>query len=266
MTAPRSHLLSLQPSAGNAAVARLVAVQREDAESERMQSLQQSGLYERDPLVSSMRNHIIDLYERIAMAPPETYVGNVYDQVLPPSATQANYTAAAGHTARDPVNNRTRWALQSALLQYALVHGYDEMVSRAQGSTEFSYQIHEASFQFAGGNPTIGRLPWALLTAVDVPALGEQIGSVVYGPEAFVTGLAAGLEALAMDPLNTSGADAAFQRGYAQAMAQRHTLGGRLINATIENLNAPGGNLAWWQLGLRYAIDATSWVTTPAYD
>lgn len=132
--------------------------------------------------------------------------------VVPPSATEANYTAAAKSTRRDPVNNRARWALQAAITQYALTYGYQEMVSRAQSSTEFSYQVHEWAFQLANDQATIGRLPWALLTTVNVPALGETIGSIGYLPAAFLNGLMAGMTQLAADPLHTAAANAAFDR------------------------------------------------------
>jgi hypothetical protein len=263
--APASALhpvLRLQQSAGNAAVARAMT------ESERFRSVQQSTAYERDPDVSSMRNHIIDLYERVASVTPETYVGSIYSQALPPSTTESNYTAAATSTARDPVNNRTRWALQAALTQYALVHGYDEMVARAQSSTEFSYRIHESAFQFANDQPTIGRLPWALLTMVDVPALGESVGGIVHAPEAFLAGLEAGLTSLALDPLDSARANAAFDRAWAVVMRQRHDLGGRLINWTIETTNSPygGPGMPWYGRGMRAVLDAASWATWFAYD
>lgn len=254
----------LQRSAGNAAVTRLL--QREDTEQDRFSALQQSGLYERDPDVSSMRNYLIDLYEQLAAVPPETYIGNTYPDVLPPSATRSNYSAAAKHTAQTQTNNRTRWALQGALVQYALTHGYAEMVKRAQDSTEFSYQIHEAAFQFAADQPTIGRLPWMLLTKIDVPALGEEIGSVIYGPEAFLEGCIAGMEALGADPMNTGRANAAFHFAYSASMRQKYTVGGRIINASIESLNSPDADMAWWQWGVRHALDAASWASAWAYD
>jgi len=261
-----------QSGLGNRAFA---PAQREVPERQRMEALQQSRLYTRDPGVSSMRNHLIDLYEgNIASSPPEGYVGNLYpqvlprvpDEVLPSSATLPNYSAAATSTGHDVVNNRARWALQGTTLQYALVYGHDEMVRRAQYSTEFSYQIHDVSFLFAGGQPTIGRLPWALLTKVNVPALGERIGSVLYMPEAFLAGLSAGLTTLGTYQVDGTSADSAFDRAYSQAMDQRHTLGARLINASIENLNPPGGGLNWWQKAARTYIDAYSWMATPLCD
>jgi hypothetical protein len=139
---------------------------------------------------------------------------------------------------------------------------------RAHESTEFSYQIHRASFQFAGDTATIGQLPWALLTHVNVPAMGELIGGVIYGPEAFLKGIEAGLTSLAINPMNTAAANAAFEGAYAAAMAQRRTLGGNIINTTIENLNSPRGYSAmpWWGIGLRVAIDSFSALTAFAYD
>jgi hypothetical protein len=259
-------IVRLQRSAGNRAVVRMLA--RQQSEAERMDELMMSVQHERDPDMSSMRNHLIDLYEQVATQAPESYVGNLYSAVLPASTTQSNYTAAAGYTARDPVNNRVRWALQHTLLLYALRHAHAEMVSRAEGSTEFSYQIHRASFSFANDVSTIRHLPWMLLTRIDVPALGQSMGSVLYSPEAFIAGLEAGFTRIAMDPMDSAGAEAAFQGAYARTMAQSNTLGGRLINWTIETTNSPHGYFAppWYGVTLRTVLDALSFVSYPLYD
>ena len=263
--APADAVLRLQRRAGNRAVVRALARQ---PEAERMDELMMSVQHERDPGVSSMRNHLIDLYEQVASQVPESYVGNLYSAVLPTSTTETNYTAAAGYTARDPVNNRVRWALQHTILLYALRHGHADMVSRAESSTEFSYQIHRASFSFANDVSTIRHLPWWLLTVIDVPALGERMGSVIYMPEAFIAGLEAGMTRIAQDPTDNAGAEAAFQSAYERALGQRHALGGRLINWTIETTNSPHGYTAppWYGVGLRAVLDALSFVTWPAYD
>ena len=255
----------LQRTAGNRAVVRMLARQSED---ERMDELMMSVQHERDPDVSSMRNHLIDLYEQVASQVPERYVGNLYSAVLPASTTEANYTAAAGYTAHDPVNNRVRWALQHTILLYALRHGHADMVSRAESSTEFSYQIHRASFSFANDVSTIRHLPWWLLTQIDVPALGRSMGSVIYMPEAFIAGLEAGMTRIAMDPMDSAGAEAAFQSAYRRTLAQSDTLGGRLINWTIETTNSPQGYAAppWYGVALRTVLDALSFVTYPLYD
>jgi hypothetical protein len=255
----------LQRTAGNRAVVRMLARQ---PEAERMDELMMSVQFERDPGVSSMRNHLIDLYEQVATQVPESYVGNLYSAILPASTTQANYTAAAGYTARDPVNNRVRWALQHTILLYALRHGHADTVRRAESSTEFSYQIHRVAFSFANDVSTIRHLPWMLLTVVDVPALGRGMGSVMYQPEAFLAGLEAGMTRIACDPTDTAGAEAAFQRAYMHTMHQSETLGGRLINWTIETTNSPQGYTAppWYGVGLRAVLDALSFVTYPLYD
>jgi hypothetical protein len=255
----------LQRTAGNRAVVQMLSRQPEE---QRMDELMMSVQHERDPGVSSMRNYLIDLYEQVARQAPESYVGNLYSAVLPASATQANYTAAARHTAREPVNNRVRWALQHTMLLYALRHGHGDMVSRAQDSTEFSYQIHRAAFSFANDVSTIRHLPWTLLTVIDVPALGERMGSVLYQPEAFIAGLEAGMTRIAMNPQDTGGAEAAFQSAYQRTMSQRFDLGGRLINWTIETTNSPHGYTAppWYGVGLRAVLDAVSFVTYPLYD
>lgn len=264
-SAPADEVLRLQRTAGNRAVVRTLARQ---AEAERMDELMMSVQHERDPGVSSMRNHLIDLYEQVASQAPESYVGNLYSAVLPSSTTQSNYTAAAGYTARDPVNNRVRWALQHTLLLYALRHGHADMVSRAESSTEFSYQIHRASFSFANDVSTIRHLPWMLLTQIDVPALGERMGSVVFAPGAFIAGLEAGFSRIAVDPTNSAGAEAAFQSAYQRELSRRHDLGGEIINWTIETTNSPHGYLAppWYGVGLRTVLDALSFVTYPLYD
>jgi transposase-like protein len=68
----------LLQQAGNAAVAWAVSVQREEeagrggapiSEEDRFDVLQLSGLYRRDPDVSSVRNHLIEVYERVASHP-----------------------------------------------------------------------------------------------------------------------------------------------------------------------------------------------------
>lgn len=275
----------LPTEAGNRALSRLLApmaapVDRQDraptSEDERMQGLQQSRAFERDPLMSSMRNRFIDLYEQIASHPPETYLDNLYPQmlpageneVLPTSATEPNYSAAASSTANTPVNNRARWALQATLAQYAIEHGHDAMVARAQSSTEFSYQIHRHAFRFAGDSATIGRLPWAILTEVNVPALGQLIGETIYGPEAFFAGIEAGLEHIARDPLDAGGANAAFDAAYNSVMSKKYALGGQIINWTIESTNAPGGygDMPWWGIGLRVIIDGVSAFSPFCYD
>ena len=239
-----------------------------DSEEARFSELQECVAYERDPDPNSERNRLIDLYENLEAQDPEQYTGNLYPKVLPPSATRSNFTAAAGHTARDPINNRTRWALQHAMLQYALRHGQDEMADRATDSTEWAYQIHRSAFGFANDTETIGRLPWALLTHVDVPWVGEQIGSVIYQPEAYAAAMDAGFTQLAMNPLAPSDANAAFDRAHAQVMQKKHDLGGEIINWTIETTNSPHG---FWSLpvhgmALRGLLDLASWVTTPIYD
>jgi hypothetical protein len=240
----------------------------DDTEAARFAELQRSTQYERDPNVSSTRNFMIDQYEQLAQQTPEDYTGNIYSQVLPPSTTEANYTAAAGHTARDPINNRTRWALQSNLLQYGIEHGNEELTERAEGSTEFSYQIHVAAFQFANGVQTISRLPWALLTHVNVPALGEAIGEVMYMPVAFAAGIEAGFNQLALDPMSNERANAAFNSAYNRVLSQRFDLGGEIINWTIETTNSPHGDSSQPCYGnvLRDGLDVLSFITYPLYD
>lgn len=263
-------LVQMQQLVGNQAMLRLIQQRMSEnaAEARRFQELQRSTSYERDPNVSSMRNFLIDQYEQLVQHNPEDYTGNIYSQVLPSSTTEANYNAAAGYTARDPVNNRTRWALQSNLLQYGIEHGYEELAARAEGSTEFSYQIHVAAFDFANGVPAIGRLPWALLTHVNVPALGETIGDVIYMPQAMAAGIEAGLNQLALDPLNSEAANAAFNSAYAAVISQKYDVGGELINWTIETTNSPHGEsaLPWYGKVLRNGLDVISFMTYPLYD
>ena len=61
--------------------------------------------------------------------------------------------------------------------------------------TKQTKSLDRVIIRFAGDSETIGRLPWAILSVVNVPALGELIGSNLYGPEAFLTGILAGLAA-----------------------------------------------------------------------
>jgi len=237
--------------------------------AERFQGLLRSQVFERDADQSSMRNYLIGAYESIASASPVGYTGNIYSNVLPPSATEANYSAAAAFTAQDPVNNTVRWTLQQSLLQYGIEFGYQDLAERAASSTEFSYQIHESAFSFANNVSTIGRLPWTLLTAIDVPALGMDVGPYIYGPSAFVGGLEAGFQQFALNPTSPDMANAAFARAYAAALQQQsQTLGGRMINWTIENTNSPHGvwSLPWYGIGLRWTLNAISFVTYPFYD
>jgi len=263
-----SQLVQIQQRIGNRAMSQLLVQRNESEEEARFAELQRSMLYERDPDMSSQRNYLIDQYEALVRQAPEDYTGNIYSEVLPPSTTQANYSAAAGHTARDPINNRTRWALQNSLLQYGIVHGYDQMVERAETSTEFSYQIHLAAFQFANGAETIGRMPWALLTHINVPAMGEALGEVIFYPRAFAAGLEAGLTQLAMNPYNQAGANAAFNRAFNLEMSRKYDLGGEIINWTIETTNSPHGPeaLPWYGRVLRGGLDVLSWMTYPLYD
>jgi hypothetical protein len=213
---------------------------------------------------------VIDIYEEIASSVPDEYVGNVYADVLPPSITQKNYTAAAGFTAHDPVSNRTRWVLQNTLTQYALEHGLSETAKRAEESTEFSYKIHEASFDFADDSATIGRLPWWLLTKIDVPKLGESIGDLVYAPPAFAAGLDAAKRSFLFIPADPIAANRAFEVAYKAELSKRgkYELGGKLINWTIETTNSPGGwgALPWYGVPLRAALDALSIISYPLYD
>jgi hypothetical protein len=193
-------------------------VQRNESEEEaRFAELQRSMQYGRDPNMSSQRNYLIDQYEALVRQVPEDYTGNIYSQVLPPSTTQPNYSAAAGHTARDPINNRTRWAL---------------------------------------------------LTHINVPAMGEALGEVIFYPGAFAAGLEAGLTQLAMNPDNQAGANAAFNRAFNREMSRKYDLGGEIINWTIETTNSPHGPgaLPWYGRVLREGLDVLSWMTYPLYD
>jgi RHS repeat-associated protein len=237
-------------------------------EAERFTELQRSFPYKRDPNVSSIRNYLIDKYASLAAQQPEAYTGNIYPDVLPPSTTTANYSAAASSTANDPVNNRTRWALQFSLLQYGLEYGYNELTRRAQFSTEFSYQIHKQAFGFANGVPTIGRLPWALLTHVNVPRVGEHLGDFLYFPEAFGAGMLAGFGQWALDPINPESANTAFDRVFNLTMSKKYNLGGIIINGTIETTNSPRGvgALPWYGRRMRSILDDISVVTHPLYD
>ena len=90
----------------------------------------------------------------------------------------------------------------------------------------------------------------------------------MYAPEAFIAGLEAGMTRIAMDPTDSAGAEAAFQSAYQRTLAQSDTLGGRLINWTIETTNSPQGYTAppWYGVGLRAVLDALSFVTYPLYD
>ena len=254
--------IALQRAAGNRAATRVLA---RTTEAERMDELMMSVQHQRDEGVSSMRNHLIDLYEALARQAPEAYTGNLYNQVLPGSTTQSNYTAAAGYTARDPVNNRTRWALQHTLLLYALRHGHGTAVSRAENSTEFSYQIHRVSFAFANDVATIRHFPWMLLTVVDVPAVGDYLGAVYYQPDAFLAGLDAVARTGVTDP---RAATRAFVAAYSRTLDRRHHVGGEIINWTIETTNSPHGPSAmpWYGVGLRAVLDEFSRMTQFFYD
>jgi hypothetical protein len=146
------------------------------SEAERFQALQASQLYRRIP-GDNQRNFLIDLYENLHAHSPEAYIGNIYLQVLDPSATASNYSLAAQYTAHDPINNRVRWALQSNLLQYGIEHGRVELNQRIRLSPEFSYQTHEFAFQFSNNVPTIGRCAWEMIKIYDVSQLfGEKAG------------------------------------------------------------------------------------------
>lgn len=138
-TRPEHRILALQRSAGNRATAKAVNNRGRTAnlridrnsEADRMAAMQRSASYQRDQDVSSVRNHLIGLYEQIVAVEPERYLKNLYPELLPrsehaiwpESATEANYSAAASNTKDAPISNRARWALQASLVQYALVHG-----------------------------------------------------------------------------------------------------------------------------------------------
>lgn len=237
-------------------------------DAERFQSMQATTLYDRDPNVCNPRNFLIDEYEKVLLYSPETYVGNIYPRVLQPSATLSNYSAAAECTARDPINNRTRWALQTQLLQYGINFGYSELNLRtANNSAEFSYQIHESAFQFANNVSTIGRLPWWLLSQYDVPEYGRIIGEWMYRPTSIFSGLGAGLSEFARTQ-SYENANTAFTTVYNQEMNRKDSPGCRTINWTIETTNSPHGidALPWYgRYFLRPLIDGASFVTSPLY-
>jgi RHS repeat-associated protein len=258
--------LSANEEHGSTASGSLIAPPADD--ETRFKSLLKSQLHLRDQDVSSARNFLIDKYEDLARQSPEGYPNSIYAEVLPPSATASNYHAAATHTARDSINNRTRWALQSLLLQYGIEYGYTEMATRAEHSTEFSYQIHKQAFQFSNDVATIGRFPWALLTHVDIPRVGENIGDVLYFPEAFWAGTVAGFNQLALNPLATDSADAAYDAAYSRTIAQKYSLGGRIINWTIEETNSPHGysSLTWHGKIFRAWLDLESHAAYPFFD
>jgi hypothetical protein len=164
---------------------------------------------------------------RLSNKEPQDYTEDLYPQILAPSATRSNYSAAARYTDKThPANNRTRWALQHQLLSYELTYGGaagpDE---RAATSTEFSYQIHEFAFQFANDVPTIGRLPWTILTHVDVAALaGVGPGVGPHTPDV------------------------------------QDFMAGHIINATIVYTNPPTGEFPFGGQVARFALDTASGV------
>jgi hypothetical protein len=246
-----------------------------------MSELQASMVFQRDELQSSVRNHLIDLYENLNLQSPEKYKGNLYPQILAPSNTRSNYGAAAEYTADTPVNNTVRWGLQQTAIAYGLSFGEGELSARAASSTDFNFQLHQVVFQGANNVDTIGRLPWAMLTWVDVPATAEMLtlplhtalGAVqgtIVGTEA---ALQAGFEALATTTspeASNAAAARAFSVAYSQAMesqrVQASQWGGWFINQTIEEVNPPSGQFSSHGRVMRGYIDLYSWVLTPFFD
>lgn len=256
----------LQRTVGNRVTSTIL--QRVVDEGERFGRTQASVQHSRDPAISSRRNHLVDLYEKVSSTPPETYLGNVYPELLPRgSAMVSNLSSAATTTADHPVDNRARWCLQTALAEYALQNGYDTMVERARSSTEFSRQMHETCFRFAGGASTIGSIPWAVLTMIDVPVAEAHLRAAMAAPGAFFAALSAGMDVLARDPMATAAANAAFDTTYGRLTAVQSSPGST-IAVTINTLNSPRGlsSLPWYGLGLRLLIDAASAVATPLFD
>jgi hypothetical protein len=103
---------------------------------------------------------------------------------------------------------------------------------------------------------------------VNVPALGEAIGEVMYMPEAFAAGIEAGINQLALDPMSNERANAAFNSAYNRVLSQRFDLGGEIINWTIETTNSPHGDSSQPCYGnvLRDGLDVLSFITYPLYD
>lgn len=230
-------------------------------------ALQSSKRYKKTPFVCSYRNYLIDQYDDLVVQHPDDYTGNIYKQVLPPSATRSNYSAAADYTHLDTVCNRTRWSLQSNLLQYGINHGYQNMIESAENSTAFSYHLHQSSFQFSNGTDTIGKFPWAVLTKVDLPYWGAEVGNFIYLPGAFLRGVHAGVEQFARTG-NAHSANLVFEQAFDSYMGNRYDLGARLINQTIETTNSPHGHIAlpWYGKVLRFGLDIGSELTDGWYD
>jgi RHS repeat-associated protein len=106
----------------------------------------------------------------------------IYKDLLPTGSVRSNYIAAAQNTGNTATENKTRWTLQSLLVNAALK---DESILAKGGlmSTHAgSKAIHEVAFQLGGGRNTIGTLPWRVLSALDVPKwLGEKTGGKLIG-------------------------------------------------------------------------------------
>lgn len=221
---------------------------------ERFALLQSSTKYEYN-LDDLQRVILIDEYERLMGENPRTYVGNIYPIILQPSTTRLNFSGAAEHTAHDPINKTTRWALQMQTLDYGIRYGYDELNARATSGI-FGYHLHESAFQLANKVSTIGCVPWMALSIVDAPSLGRSISEWVYTPGAIYAGMYAGFDSF-VRTYDVNGANQSFSSVYNQEMSKKDSLGGRIINWTIETTNSPHGfgSLPWYGKPLRAYLD-----------
>jgi RHS repeat-associated protein len=212
-------------------------------------------------IIDSDETALINLYYELLELDPDEYQGNIYRRILPDSPTSSNYSAAATFTGNDPINNRTRWALQILTLQYAIHFGLDELIDKAENSTDFSYQIHQTAFQFANEVDTIEWIPWLILRKVDVPRAAE----ILFIPKGLVLGSLSAFESIAYNPYCIQCANSEFQETYQNYISSGgQSFGGHVINWTIETTNSPHGfdSLPWHGKTLRWVIDFSSNVGT----
>jgi hypothetical protein len=94
------------------------------------------------------------------------------------------------------------------------------------------------------------------LSIVDAPSLGRSISEWVYTPGAIYAGMYAGFDSF-VRTYDVNGANQSFSSVYNQEMSKKDSLGGRIINWTIETTNSPHGfdSLPWYGKPLRAYID-----------
>jgi len=123
---------------------------------------------------SEDKKKFIEVYNKLISQNPNTYEGNVYEEILPEGQERSNYSAAATTTGNDVSSNRVRWLLQFFFVTTAINANKEDFNELVEDS-RFGYEVHQAAFNMANDVDTIDNLPWYGLSLVDVPSTFKAV-------------------------------------------------------------------------------------------